>query len=143
MGTRSLEVPGGNARRGEAVRREEARGDSVAPNLLERILDALQQLQAGQCELGERLDGRLKSHYTVEELGELTGRTAYTVRAWIRKGQLSAIRIQGSGPRGRLLVPRSELERLVASGKGRGIPAGVLEQATNACQTERTETWRC
>jgi excisionase family DNA binding protein len=72
--------------------------------LLTLILSSIQ-------ELGRRMDGRVKSHYTVDEVAELTGRSTYTVRGWVKLGRLNAIRVPGSGPKGRLLVPHDELHR--------------------------------
>jgi excisionase family DNA binding protein len=87
-------------------------------------------------ELGRRMDGRVKSHYTVEEVAELTGRAAYTVRAWVRDGRLAAIRVPGSGPKGRLLVPHDELRRLVTDGRAGQIPALVVDLPTLADAVE-------
>ncbi len=75
---------------------------------LERKLDGLHEL----------LSGRRKEHYVVEEVAAMTGRSEYTVRRWVSQGQLRAIRISEGGPRGRLLIPRAEIERLVAAAKG-------------------------
>ena len=59
-------------------------------------------------EIRDRLAGTTKSHYTVEEVAEMTGRAPYTVRTWIKAGRLQAERVDGSGPRGRLLIPHGE-----------------------------------
>lgn len=74
----------------------------------------------------ELLASRRKDHLVVEEVAELTGRSAYTVRRWITEGKLRAIRLRDGGPRGKLLIPRAELERLIAAGKGADVPAAVL-----------------
>src|SRR6266478_5019627 len=57
--------------------------------------------------LEEKLDGlrdllsrRRKDSFTVEEIAELTGRSAYTIRRWIALGKLKASRIAEGGPRG-------------------------------------------
>ena len=90
----------------------ESAPDSIALQLalLPTILDAL-------AEVRQILAGRSKSHLTVEEVAAEVGRAPYTVRAWIKDGRLSAIRVSGSGPKGRLLIPREELQRLVATGR--------------------------
>jgi hypothetical protein len=85
-------------------------------NVLANILIVLQQIL-------ELLAGRTKSHYTVDEIAAMTGRAPYTVRQWAKKGLMEVTRVQGVGPRGRLLVPASELTRLVQAGRGLSIPA--------------------
>jgi excisionase family DNA binding protein len=79
---------------------------------------SIHDLQATVEEILNRLRGATKDHYTVDEVAEQTGRAPYTVRTWIREGRLRAVRVDGSGPRGRLLVPREELRKLIADGKG-------------------------
>jgi len=89
--------------------------DALVP-VLAQILDGLRDIR-------EILGGLRKEMYTVDEVAELTGRTPYTVRRWITEGRISATRIGGTGPRGRLLVARDQLQRLVASGLGGELPA--------------------
>jgi len=84
--------------------------------MLERRLDSLQGLLAGN----------LKELLTVEEVAAMTRRSEYTVRRWISEGKLNATRIAEGGPRGRLLIPRAELERLIAAGKGGNIPPSAI-----------------
>jgi excisionase family DNA binding protein len=71
------------------------------------------------------LQGQRKPHYTVEEVAELSGRTPYTVRRWIAEKRIAASRISGTGPRGRLLIAREELDTLIRSGLGTDIPDAV------------------
>jgi hypothetical protein len=59
----------------------------------------------------------------------MTGRTEYTVHRWVAENKLQAIRIAGGGPRGRLLIPRTELQRLGAAGKGVHVPEVALDGA--------------
>ncbi|MEI7687898.1 MAG: helix-turn-helix domain-containing protein, partial [Planctomycetota bacterium] len=66
-------------------------------------------------------------HFVVEEVAELTGRSAYTIRRWISEKKLQAIRLRDGGPRGKLLIARAELERLIGDGKGAAVPPSVLE----------------
>src|SRR5947209_3581496 len=83
--------------------------------LLDRILDELRVLRG-------LVEGSHKPLLTVEEVARLTGRAAYTVRTWIKQGRLAATRIHGSGPKGRLLIPREQLDRLLAAGRGESAP---------------------
>jgi excisionase family DNA binding protein len=91
------------------------------------VADLRTRIVAGFAELQADLTGKSKSHLTVEEVAETTGRAAYTVRAWIKHGLISATRVHGTGPRGRLLVPREELQKLVDHGLGAAIPPSSLE----------------
>ena len=83
-------------------------------------------LEAKLDRLGELMAGRRKENLTVEEVAAMTGRSAFSVRRWIKEKKLRAIRIAEGGPRGRLLVPRAELDRLVATGKGSSIPESAV-----------------
>jgi len=90
------------------------------------IAVALRELRQVVDELRAQLAGTAKSHFTVEEIARMTGRAAYTVRTWIKQGALRAERVAGTGPRGRLLIPRDEMRRLIAVGKGTDVPASVV-----------------
>ena len=57
-------------------------------------------------DIRRQLGGKMKSHLIVEEVAEVTGKSPYTIREYIRQGRIRAIRVAGTGPRGRLLVPR-------------------------------------
>jgi excisionase family DNA binding protein len=95
------------------------------------VVRKLPSLDARLIELRELLVSRRKDHFVVEEIAELTGRSAYTVRRWISEGKLRAIRLQDGGPRGRLLIPRSELERIVAAGAGGNLPDAAIESRSS------------
>ena len=45
------------------------------------------------------------------EVAEMTGRSAYTTRRWIAERKIRAVRVQGSGAKGKMLVPREELRK--------------------------------
>jgi excisionase family DNA binding protein len=91
------------------------------------IGDLRSRLDAAIGDLRAEIGGRRKSHYSVEEVAELTGRAAYTVRTWIKEGLIVATRVHGTGPRGRLLVPRDELLKLVERGQGTQVPSLVID----------------
>jgi excisionase family DNA binding protein len=83
-------------------------------------------LEAKLQDVSESIAGRRKEHYTIDEVAQLTGRAPYTVRRWVSEGKLRASRLRDGGPRGRLLVARAELDRLVADGKGAEVPEITL-----------------
>src|SRR5262245_32631292 len=91
--------------------------DQLAP-VLGQILDGLRDLR-------DLLTGLRKEWYTVEEVAELTGRTAYTVRRWVQEQRIEARRASGTAPRGRLLIAHDQLRRLVATGLGGEVPAAA------------------
>ena len=84
--------------------------------MLEKIMATLEDISA-------RLAGTRKDFYTVEEIAELTGRSAYTIRRWITEKRIHARRVAGTGPKGRLLIPRDQVDVLIASGLGEEIPS--------------------
>lgn len=103
-------------------------GGHSAPSdiLLTLLLALLLQLNDKVDDVRGQLAEHHKDFHTVEELAKLTGRTPYTIRRWISEQKVTAIRIAEGGPRGRLLIPHAELERLVAAGQGGNIPAPAL-----------------
>jgi excisionase family DNA binding protein len=97
----------------------------LGPELVEllRLIPAIRQDVA---ELRRLMAARRKSHFTVEEFAAVVGRAPYTVRAWIKDERIAAIRVAGTGPKGRLLIPREEIEKLIAAGQaGRVHEAAV------------------
>jgi excisionase family DNA binding protein len=73
------------------------------------------------------LSARQKPFYTVEEIAEMVGRSAYTVRRWISEGRLKAGRVMGTGPRGKLLIGRDQLNRLITEGLAGRVPDAFVE----------------
>ena len=96
-------------------------------SLLQQVLQRLIAVDAKLDDVRDVLANHRKEQYAVEEFAELVGRSAYTIRRWIGEKKLSATRVSGTGPRGRLLVPRSELLRLVKEGKGGSVPDLALD----------------
>ena len=90
---------------------------------LSQVVGMLQELQDAVEEIRAQLAGTTKSHFTVDELAEMTGRAPYTIRSWITAKRIKAERVAGTGPRGRLLIPREELKKLITQGQGENIPA--------------------
>jgi excisionase family DNA binding protein len=88
--------------------------EGLPPDIAEALAMILTRLDA----IHEVLAGVAKSHYTVDEVARLVGRSAYTVRRWIGERRINASRIAETGPRGRLLIAREEVAKLIAEGKG-------------------------
>lgn len=92
----------------------------------EEILELLTYLKVAVEDMRAQLAAKRKDLYTVEEIAELFGRSAYTVRRWVSEGRIKAIRVEGTGPRGRLLVPRDQLDVLAANGLAASVPEAVI-----------------
>jgi excisionase family DNA binding protein len=86
--------------------------------LLGQILHTLEEVR-------DRLAGAHKPLLMIEELAQLVGRTPFTIRRWVKEGRIRAIRLSGSGPRGRLLVGHDEVRKLIAAGLGGEVPAAL------------------
>jgi|GEM_PF-3815782 len=108
-----------------------------SPHGLDDVLQELGALRIEMITHFDSVEGRIvglescfsrrsKSHLTVEEIAAITGRTAYTIRRWIKEGRLKAQRLTEGGPKGRLLIPREELDRLVAGGLGENVSDTLL-----------------
>lgn len=91
-------------------------GEGAGDDQLVQIFGLLRQLKLAIDDIRERMAGQKKSHYTIDEVARLTGRCPYTVRRWVSEGRIQATRIQGTGPRGRLLVSQEQLDRLITQG---------------------------
>jgi excisionase family DNA binding protein len=103
-----------------------SKSDSGGQHASPDMLVLLKQISNKVDDLRGQLSQQRKDFHTVEEFASLTGRSGYTVRRWITEGKLSAIRIAEGGPRGRLIIPHAEIERLIASGKGGRIPDSTV-----------------
>lgn len=88
--------------------------------------EALQAIAATLQSIDEKLAGHTKPTLTVAEASELVIRTEGTIRRWIKCGKLKADRVQGTGPRGRLLIRREALVALLEHGVGEDIPAVAI-----------------
>lgn len=99
--------------------------DDPPPNLIEcydQLATEVAEIKHVLHDVLGVLRGKSKSHYSTAEVAEAVDRSEYTIRSWIKGGLLRAVRVDGTGPRGRLLVPREELERLIQSGRGGSLP---------------------
>ena len=103
--------------------------DPYGPLLVEiraAVGELRDRLESGLADLRDRVESRTKAHFRVEEIAALTARAPYTVGTGIKEGRSAAIRIPGTGPKGRRLVPRQELEKLIECRLGAGVPAVAI-----------------
>lgn len=107
---------------------DSARATPPGAAFVDRLAAVLEGLWADIDEIRSLLTDRCKDYYTVQEIARLTGRTPYTVRRWLAEKRIGATRVQGTGPRGRLLVARSELAKLVKAGLAEDLNGASLEQ---------------
>lgn len=94
---------------------------------LRQIMALLVELKAELAGVKSALGSRQKPVLTIEEIAELTGRSAYTIRRWVKERRLTATRIQGTGPKGRLLVSRDEIDKILRSGLGANVPDAAID----------------
>jgi excisionase family DNA binding protein len=94
---------------------------------IEDLMPLLRSMALAIDDIRGQLAAKRKEFFTVEETANLVGRAAYTVRTWISEKQITAIRVQGTGPKGRLLIPRAEIERLVCSGRAGNLSVAALD----------------
>ena len=110
------------------MRQRDASPAPTEDDRLVQICDLLADLRSAVDEVRAQLTKRQKPHLTVEELAELVGRSPYTIRRWISEQRIKAIRIDGSGPKGRLLIPREQLDALISQGLGAAVPDAIVGQ---------------
>lgn len=77
-------------------------------------------------EIKQAIASARKSHYTIDEVARMVGRSAFTVRRWISEKRISASRVPGTGPKGKLLVSREELSKLIDLGRAENVPDVVV-----------------
>ncbi|WP_439624730.1 helix-turn-helix domain-containing protein [Gemmata sp.] len=100
------------------------------PPWAEALLARVEHQEHLLVQLLDALRAKRKPHLTVAEAADAVGRSAYTVRRWIAEGRITAIRVEGDGPRGRLLIAREQLDRLISRGMGGDIaPTDLGEPA--------------
>ena len=83
---------------------------------------ALAGIYASLAEIKAKLTTQVKGTLTVAEVAACVCRSELTVRRWIKEGKIAALKVAGDGPRGRWLVPRAELAKLVAHGLAGDLP---------------------
>jgi len=88
--------------------------------------EALRAIAATLQSIAEKLSGHSKPLLTVGEAAKLFDRSEDTIRRWIKQGKLKADRVQGTGPRGRLLIRREALVALLEQGVGEEVPATAI-----------------
>lgn len=111
--------------------------DELATRLTEQISSFSIRLET----LSDLLQGATKDYYTVDEVASKTGRSTYTVRRWVKEGRIQATRIDGTGPRGRLLISCQELDNLVRSGLGNKLSSIIStdQQNSNTAETSQEQ----
>jgi len=101
----------------------QVRFEARCAQILQELTEESKQILSRLDRIESRLAGQLKDPLTVEEVATLAGRSAYSVRRWVRLGRLPATRVSGSGPKGRLLIRRRDLERILEEGLGEELPS--------------------
>ena len=97
-------------------------GDTVPGPIWAAFAQSIERLRTEVRELRNDLTSKRKQFYSVDEVAELLGRSSFTVRRWLKEGRIEARRIEGTGPRGKLLIAATELPKLVRDGLGSSLP---------------------
>ena len=80
------------------------------------LLARVEYIEMKLDDLHALLSNATKPFYTVGELAKNVGRSPYIVRCWVADGKIKAIRLKDTGPRGRLLISRSETLKISEAG---------------------------
>ena len=83
---------------------------------------ALAGVHAALTEIKAKLTTQVKGTLNVAEVAACVCCSELTVRRWIKEGKIAALKVAGDGPRGRWLVPRAELAKLIAHGLAGDLP---------------------
>jgi excisionase family DNA binding protein len=107
---------------------QSVRGDSElsVDEKIDRIYLMMQKMAVSMEEIRRQLEGKCKEQYTIEEVADFVRRSEYTVRRGVREGRLRAERMIGTGPKGRLLISRAELSKLIPQGKGAALSLAIV-----------------
>jgi len=100
-----------------------ALGNLAGTQIPAELMAVLKHLLTAIDDIRDQLSGTHKSHYCVEEVARMTGRSPYTIRRWVAERRLKATKVEGTGPKGRLLIPHEDVSRLIERGLGAKIPA--------------------
>ncbi len=96
------------------------------------IKEAFEEAARAVEEQPEIIRQRIRSHanpfYSVEEFAELANRSIGTVRGWISRGSIEALRVASKAPHGKLMIPGKELEKLFLGKLGVYVPQEVIDQ---------------
>ncbi len=76
----------------------------------------------------QRVRANAKDFYKVEEFAQLAHRGTGKVRGWIARGSIESVRVAGKGPRGKLMIPGKELEKLFLGKLGVHVPPEVIDE---------------
>lgn len=98
-----------------------------ALRILEEMLERSERQQQELASINGHLAGRTKPVLTVKEVANEVGRCEDTIRNWIGDGTLPASKMPGSGPRGRWLIKREDLDRIVATGRAGDLPPAISD----------------
>ena len=102
-------------------------GISEVMGVLRLVMGMISVLNLKVEELQTLFVSKRKDNFTVKEFADAVGRSDYTVRRWNTEKKIKAERIKGTGSRGKLLIPRKELERIIETGLGESVPDGLLD----------------
>jgi excisionase family DNA binding protein len=105
---------------------EQSRYETLRAEGIDQLLRLMLVVLAAIKDIRSLLTERETPLLSVEEVANITHRSAYTVRRWVAEGRIAAIRVEGTGPRGRLLIARDELAKLVELGLADGVPGAAL-----------------
>jgi excisionase family DNA binding protein len=99
----------------------------ITEERVEQMLQLLPRILANVDEIRGIVGEHHGRFLSVEEFAKIVHRAPYTIRNWIKEGRIEAIRVIGTGARGRLLIPRAEIEKTVCAGLGERLQTGISD----------------